>query len=162
MIELDVRLVVIGICVAVATAATPLAIGGGIAAAGLLAAILAARSVVRGDEGSVTFAIVIGGLVAAGTAGHGRLAAMLVGAGVFVGAELAALGRRLGIDPEAPAGPEVLITLSTIGLGIAAGALVGVVSLWRAAPPLANAMLVLLVLLGGVAFVVRQLRHGDG
>ncbi|MCU1504623.1 MAG: hypothetical protein JWM12_3977 [Ilumatobacteraceae bacterium] len=159
MIDLDLRIILVAILSAAATAAVPALVGGGIAALGALAAILIARSVVSSDEGSVTLAIVVGGLMALATVSHGHVDTWGVGASVFVGAELAALGRRLAVDPEAPALPEVRITLSTITIGLAAGAFVALVSLWRATPPLANVTLVVLVLVGGAAFAVRYLHH---
>jgi hypothetical protein len=162
MIRIDLRLVVVMAFVAVATAAAPVALGGAIAVAGVVVAILAARSVVRGDEPSASTAIIGGGLVAASALSHEPTQALLVVAGVFVGAELAALGRRLAIDPEAPAGPELRITLATIGMGAAAGAVVAVVSLWHARPAVANVALVVLVLCAAIAFGARQLRRPSG
>lgn len=158
MIRLDLRLAVLMVLVAVATAAVPLALGGAIAGAGFVAAVLATRSVVRGDETSVSTAIIGGGLVAASALSRGTTQAWLVVTGVFVAAELASLGRRLAIDREAPAGPEVSISLATIGVGVAVGAVVAVVSLWRARPTIANVALAVLLLLGVIAFGARQLR----
>ncbi|MEO5900939.1 MAG: hypothetical protein ABIR68_12540 [Ilumatobacteraceae bacterium] len=162
MIRVDLRLAVLMVLAAVATAAAPLALGGAIAVAGVIAAILAARSVVRGDETSVSTAIIGGGLVAASALSRGPSQAWLVVAGVFVAAELASLGRRLAIDREAPAGPEVRISLATIGLGVGVGAVVAVVSLWHARPPVANIALAALLVFALIAFGARQLRPPAG
>jgi hypothetical protein len=146
--------------VAVASGAVPVAIGGALAIGGVIVAIMAARSVVRSDEGSVTTAIVAGGLLAAATLSHGHWPAVATIAGVFIGAELAACGRRLAIDPESPTAPELAITAATIAVGLAAAAAVAVISRWRAAPPLANAALVALLLAGTAALLIHHLR-GD-
>ena len=49
----------------IATAAVPVALGGGVLVAGLVAGLLAGRSVLRAEEADVTTAIVVGGLLVA-------------------------------------------------------------------------------------------------
>ena len=157
MIDLDVRLVVVMVLTAAATGAVPVALGGALAIGGIVAAIFAARSVVHGDEGSVSTAIILGGMLAAASLSHGHGAALGALGGVFVGAELAAFGRRLGVDPESPVAPELRVTAATIGLGLAAGGAVAGVSAWRATPPLANAALAVLLLVAAITFAAHQL-----
>jgi hypothetical protein len=156
VIELDARVVVLAAVAGVVTAAAPFAVGGGVLVAGLLAGFLAGRSVLRAEEADVTTAIVVGGLVALLALSHGHAAAFAVGAGVFVGSEIAALGRRLGVDHDAPAGPELAIASMTVAVGLAAGAAVALVASVRASPPIANFALVVAITAGIVALVASR------
>jgi hypothetical protein len=124
-----------------------------------VAAILTSRSVLRAEEGDVTTAIVAGGivvLIALARGGHG--AAFATAAGVFAGAELAALGRRLGVDHDAPAAPEVTATAATIGVGLAAGVVVAAIASIRASAPVANVALATVILLGLALLAARAWR----
>lgn len=158
MIELDARVVVIAALAGIATLIAPLAIGGWLIALGAVAAILTTRSVLRSEEGDVTTAIVMGGLTTWIALSHGHVAAIACCAGVFAGSEIAALARRLGVDHDAPAAPELRATLLTIGVGVAAGAVVAVVANVRASAPVANAALGATILLGAVLLAVRAWR----
>ena len=109
MIEIDARVpIVLGVIAGIATLAAPAAVGSWVLAAGAVAAILTTRSVLRTEESDVTTAIVAGGgVVLIGLAPHGDghvAPRSAICAGVFAGAEIAALGRRLGVDHDAPAG----------------------------------------------------------
>lgn len=158
MIELDARVAALAVLAFIATAAVPAALGGGVLVAGLAVGLLAGRSVLRAEEADVTTAIIAGGLLVAIALTRGHHAAFGVCAGVFAGAEVAALGRRLGLDHDAPAGPEVAISASTIGLGLVAGAVVALVGNVRAAPVIANIALVAAVIIGVTALAARRLR----
>jgi hypothetical protein len=142
----------------VVTLIAPVALGGALLALGVLSAILTARAVVRSDEGDVTTAIVAGGVLTAVALGHGHLAAIACGAGVFAGSEIAALGRRFEVGHDAPTAPEVAITATTIAVGVVAGAAIAVVASVRASPALANAALVASVVLGVVLLAARAWR----
>ena len=140
--------------------AAPAVMGGWLIAAGLVAAILTARSVLRTEEGDVTTAIVVGGIVVliALTGGHAE--AFATAAGVFAGAELAALGRRLGVDRDAPAAPEVGATAAAIGVGLAAGVVVAAIGSVQASAPVANVALAAVILLGLALLATRAWRAG--
>ena len=155
MIEIDTRVAILAALAGLATLAAPVAIGGWLIAAGVVAAILTTRSVLRSEEGDVTTAIIVGGLLVLLTLGHGQLAAFAVCAGVFAGSEIAALARRLGVDRDAPASPEVRGTAVTIGVGLAAGAVLAVVATIRASAPVANIALVAIIVLGLALLVTR-------
>ena len=100
----------------------------------------------------------IGGLVVLVSLTRGSWPAIAVAAGVFVGAEIAALGRRFGVDHDAPAGPEVRITATTIAVGLGTAALVALVAIIRASAPIANIALALGLVLGVVILAVNHLR----
>ena len=155
MIELDARVAVLAAFAAVATLIAPVALGGWMIVLGVLAAILTARSVLRSEEADVTTAIVVGGLMTLIALSHGHLAAMACCAGVFVGSEIAAIARRLGVDHDAPAAPELGATAATIAVGVAAGAVVAAVGNIRASAPVANAALVATIVLGLVLLAVK-------
>ncbi len=155
MIELDARVVALAALAGIATAAAPVALGRWPLVVGLVAGVLATRSVLRDEEGDVTTAIVVGGLAVLVALGRGHPAAIATCAGVFAGAEIAALARRLGVDHDAPAGPEVAATATTIAVGLAAGAVVAAVAVVRASATVANIALVVVILLGLVLLAVR-------
>jgi hypothetical protein len=136
----------------------PVVLGGGILALGIVSAILTARSVVRSNEADVTVAIVAGGVLTAVAIGHGHLAAIACGAGVFAGSEIAALGRRFDESRDAPTAPEVAITATTIAVGSVVGAAIAVVATLRAGPAVANAALVAAAVLGIVLLAARRWR----
>ncbi len=159
MIELDWRAVLTAVTAFVATLAGPFVIGGWVLAGGVVAAILTARSVFRGDEADVTAAVATGGAVILGSLLVGHAAAFAVAASVFGGAELAAMGRWMQLDHDAPVGREITNTLATIGVGSAAGAAAVGAAQLHAAPLLANIALAVTAVLAGLALVVLQLRR---
>ncbi len=159
MTQLDVRVLSAAVLAGLATTAAPFVLGGNILAAGLVAGFLAGRSVLRTEESDVVVALVIGALVVLVSLTRGSWPAIAVGAGLFVGAEIAALGRRLGVDHDAPAGPEVKIVATTIAIGLGAAALVALASTIRASASIANIALVLGLVLGVVILAVNRLRE---
>jgi hypothetical protein len=146
--RIDPRVVGSAILAGVVSLIAPVAIGGAVLALGIVIAILTARSVVRNNEGDVTTAIVAGGVLAAVALGHGHLAAIACGAGVFAGSEIAALGRRFDAGRDAPTAPEVAITATTIAVGAVVGVAIAVVAYVPASPAVANAALVAALVLG--------------
>ncbi len=158
MSRVDARVVCSAILAGVVSLIAPVALGGGILALGIVNAILIARSVVRSNEGDVTTAIVAGGVLTAFALGHGHLAAIGCGAGVFAGSEIAALGRRFDVGRDAPTAPEVAITATTIAVGAVVGAAIAVVANVRASPAVANAALVAAVVLGAMLLAARRWR----
>jgi hypothetical protein len=156
--RIDARVVGSAILAVAVILIAPVALGGGILALGIVSAILTGRAVVRSNEGDVTTAIVAGGVLTAFALGHGHLAAIACGAGVFAGSEIAALGRRFDAGRDAPTAPEVAITATTIAVGGVAGAAIAVVASVRASPAVANAALVAAVVLGVVLLAARRWR----
>ena len=150
MIEIDARATAAAAAAFVAVLVGPAVIGGWVLAAGLITAILIARSVFRGDESDVTVAVAVGGatIVAALFVGHD--AATVVAASVFVGSELASMGRWAQLDRHVPFGRELARTAGSIGLGLAGGAAAFGAGHLRTTPLVANVALVLVVV-GAVA-----------
>ncbi len=156
MSRVDPRVVGSAILAGVVSLIAPVALGGAVLALGIVSAILTARSVVRSNEGDVTTAIVAGGVLAAVALGHGHLAAIACGAGVFAGSEIAALGRRFDTGRDAPTAPEVAITATTIAVGAAVGVAVAIVAYVPTNPAVANAALVAALVLGVGLLVARR------
>ena len=159
MTQLDVRVLSAAVLAGLVTTAAPFALGGNILAAGVVAGFLTGRSVLRTEESDVVVALAIGALVVLVSLTRGSWPAIAVGAGVFVGAEIAALGRRFGVDHDAPAAPEVRISATTIVMGLGAAAVVALAATIRASAPIANIALVLGLVLGVVILAVHHLRE---
>ena len=158
MSRLDPRVVGTATLAGVVSLIAPVTLGGAILALGIVSAILTARSVVRSNESDVTTAIVAGGVLTAFALGHGHLAAIACGAGVFAGSEIAALGRRFDVGRDAPTAPEVVITATTIAVGAGVGVAIAVVANVRASPAVANVALGVAVVLGVVLLAARRWR----
>lgn len=157
---MDARVFGLMILAGLVTLAAPIAVGSWVLAAGAVAAILTARSVVRTEESDVTTAIIGGGVVVLIALGHGdgQFAALAICAGLFAGTEIAALARRLAVDHDAPAAPELRTSALTVVVGLAALVVIAAVGSVKASAPVANVALVAVLVLGLVLLANRAWR----
>ena len=160
MTSLDRRVACCAVAAGLVAVVAPIAFGGFLLVVGIVGGILIARSAVRGDEGDVTTAIVAGGVVTAMALTRGHVAALACAAGVFVGAELAALGRRLDATRDASMGPEVAVTARTIAVGAVAGAEVAIAAMVPVGATAANAALAAVIVLGAGVLAFAHRRDG--